>query len=147
MAGSTGGGMKVIRIMILVKIIRTEFLKQIHPRAVAPIKIGEATIDRSTAMSVVGFFLIYIFLFALGSFIVSAIGAKPPYETLDLVTSFSVVAASLNNIGPGLGLVGPTDNYAFLSVSVKWILSFLMLAGRLEVFTVLILLAPSFWRK
>lgn len=147
MAGSTGGGMKVIRIMILLKVIRAEFLKQIHPRAVAPIKIGETTIDRTTAMSVVGFFLIYMFLFAAGSLLVSAVGSKPPNETLEMITSFSAVAACLNNIGPGLELVGPTDNYAFLSDAAKWILSFLMLAGRLEVFTVLILLAPSFWRK
>ncbi len=139
-AGSTGGGMKVLRIFVLVKFAYSEIVKLIHPRAVIPIKIGNVQIDRNVVMNIAGFFVIYVLIAVLGTLIMALIG-------YDLPTSLGMVAAAINNIGPGLGAVGPTDNYAFLPDAVKLLLTLFMLIGRLEVFTVIILLAPSFWKK
>jgi trk system potassium uptake protein TrkH len=139
-AGSTGGGMKVMRIHLLVKVMFTEFTHLLHPHAVRPVRIGENAIPRDVVSNVVGFFITFLLIFVLGVLIMSALG-------LDMATSFGAVAATINNIGPGLGDVGPTDNYSHIPAAGKWILAFLMLVGRLEVFTVIILFSPSYWRK
>jgi len=139
-AGSTGGGMKVLRIYLLYKFIYSEFVRLLHPQAVVPIRYGGTVVDRNVMMNVLGFFVLYLLLTVVGVIIVSAFN-------YDVETSFGVVAATLNNIGPGLGDVGPTDNYAHFPDAVKWILSFFMLVGRLEVFTVIILLSPRYWKK
>ena len=139
-AGSTGGGMKIIRSLILLKFGLNEIKRLIHPQAVLPVRVGNMAISREIVTNVAGFFLLYISLFVIGIIVMSGLG-------LDFETSFGSVAATINNIGPGLGAVGPTDNYSQIPVFGKWFLSFLMLAGRLEVFTVLILFTPSFWRK
>jgi trk system potassium uptake protein TrkH len=139
-AGSTGGGIKVMRIFILMKFVFSEIVRLIHPHAVVSVKFGNSAIPREVLTNILGFFILFIFLFVIGTFAMSAMG-------LDLVTAFGAVAATLGNIGPGLGGVGPTDNYANIPVIGKWLLSFFMLAGRLEVFTVIILFSPSFWRK
>ena len=139
-AGSTGGGMKIIRSLILLKFGLNEIKRLIHPQAVLPVRVGNMAISREIVTNVAGFFLLYISLFVIGIIVMSGLG-------LDFETSFGSVAATINNIGPGLGAVGPTDNYSQIPVFGKWFLSFLMRAGRLEVFTVLILFTPSFWRK
>jgi trk system potassium uptake protein TrkH len=139
-AGSTGGGMKIIRLFVLIKFVRTEIKKLLHPQAVIPTRIGTHVIPREIVTNVLGFFILMMTLFTLGVAIMSILG-------LDLISSLGVVAATLGNIGPGLGSVGPTDNYAHIPFVGKWILSFFMLAGRLEIYTVLILFAPSFWKK
>lgn len=139
-AGSTGGGMKVVRVHLLVKVVFNEFTHLIHPHAVRPVRIGRNTIPGDVIWNVVGFFITFMLIFVAGVLVMSALG-------LDMATSFGAVAATINNIGPGLGDVGPTDNYAQIPTAGKWILSFLMLVGRLEVFTVIILFSPSFWRK
>jgi len=139
-AGSTGGGIKVIRIYILYKFLRTEIVKLVHPQAIVHVKIGETVVDRKILLNVAGFFVLFMFLIGIGILLMSFIG-------LDIETAIGSVAATINNVGPGIGGVGPTDNYAFIPQIGKWILSFLMLIGRLELFTVIILLAPSFWRK
>ena len=139
-AGSTGGGMKVLRIYLLFKFVYSEIVRLLHPQAVVPIRYGSTIVDRKVMINVLGFFVLYLMLTVAGIFIIAAFGN-------DLATSFGVVAATLNNIGPGLGTVGPTDNYAHFPDIVKWILCFFMLAGRLEVFTVIILLSPSYWQK
>ncbi|MBN1408073.1 MAG: TrkH family potassium uptake protein [Calditrichaceae bacterium] len=139
-AGSTGGGMKIIRSLILLKFGLNEIKRLIHPQAVLPVRVGGIAISREIVTNVAGFFLLYIALFVIGIIVMSGLG-------LDFETSFGSVAATINNIGPGLGDVGPTDNYSQIPVFGKWFLSFLMLAGRLEIFTVLILFTPSFWRK
>lgn len=139
-AGSTGGGMKIIRSLILIKFGLNEIKRLIHPQAVLPVRVGNMAISREIVTNVAGFFLLYITLFVVGIIVMSGLG-------LNFETSFGSVAATINNIGPGLGDVGPTDNYSQIPVFGKWFLSFLMLAGRLEVFTVLILFTPSFWRK
>jgi trk system potassium uptake protein TrkH len=139
-AGSTGGGIKVLRTYLLFKFIYGEFVRLLHPQAVVPIRYGSTVVDRSVMMNVLGFFVLYLLLTVIGVIVVSAFN-------YDLATSFGAVAATINNIGPGLGQVGPTDNYAHFPDALKWILSFFMLAGRLEIFTVIILLSPGYWKK
>jgi trk system potassium uptake protein TrkH len=139
-AGSTGGGMKIMRIHLLVKFVFNEITHLLHPHAVRRVRIGDNTIPRDVVQNVVGFFITFMLLFIAGVLVMSALG-------LDMATSFGSVAATINNIGPGLGGVGPTDNYAHIPSVGKWVLAFLMLVGRLEVFTVIILFSPSYWRK
>jgi trk system potassium uptake protein TrkH len=139
-AGSTGGGMKVIRLMILLQFVRAEVKRLLHPNAIIPVRIGNTVISRNIVTNVLGFQALMLGLFILGVILMDIAG-------LDLVSSLGATAATLGNIGPGLGSVGPTDNYAHISVFGKWILTFLMLAGRLEIYTVLILFAPAFWKK
>lgn len=139
-AGSTGGGMKVIRIHLLIKYVFSEFTRLVHPHAVVPVRLRKVAVPRDVVTNVLGFFILGILIYVLGVFILTAFG-------LDLVTSFGATAATLWNIGPGLGTVGPTDNYAHLPFLAKWLLSFYMLMGRLEIFTVIVLFSPSYWRK
>jgi trk system potassium uptake protein TrkH len=139
-AGSTGGGMKIIRLFVLIQFVRTEIKKLLHPSAVIPVRVGNTVIQREIVLNVLGFLALMVGLFVGGVLSMSLTG-------LDLVSAFGSVAATLGNIGPGLGCVGPTDNYANISLVGKWILTFFMLAGRLEIYTVLILFAPSYWKK
>jgi trk system potassium uptake protein TrkH len=139
-AGSTGGGMKVVRIIVLMKFVYSEIIRLIHPHAVVSVRFGNRVIPRNLLTNVIGFFILFMFLFVVGVFVMSSLG-------LDIETSFGAVAATLGNIGPGLGHVGPTNNYAQIPTLGKWLLTFFMLAGRLEVYTVIILFAPSFWSK
>ncbi len=139
-AGSTGGGIKNIRILILIKKVGREFQKILHPHAITPIYIGEKRISDEAVSTVTSFFLLYIMIFILGSLIMAGLG-------LDMVSAMTSVATTLGNVGPGLGLVGPTQNFAFLPSAGKLFLSFCMLLGRLEIDTVLILLIPEFWKK
>ena len=136
-AGSTGGGIKVIRFLLLYKQGRREIQRLIHPNAVITIKMGGRPVNDRIVDAVWGFFATYVTVFAALLLAVMAMG-------LDQVTAFSAVAACLNNLGPGLGEV--SAHYGALSGSVKLILSFAMILGRLEIFTLLVLLAPSFWR-
>lgn len=139
-AGSTGGGMKVMRFFVLLRFVYSEFVRLIHPHAVVSVRLGERVVPREVLTNIMGYFVLLIFLFIFGVLAMSAMG-------LDLVSSFGAVAATLGNIGPGLGAVGPTDHYAHIPLLGKWLLSFFMLTGRLEIFTVIILFSPSFWRK
>lgn len=137
-AGSTGGGMKVIRFLLLLKQGFRELLKVIHPNAVIAIKVGGKPLPFSVIDAVWGFFSAYIASFVIMMLILMFTG-------LDQVTAFSAVAASMNNLGPGLGSVA--KNYANISDTAKLVLSFAMLLGRLEIFTLLVLLMPSFWKN
>ncbi|MBW6510865.1 MAG: TrkH family potassium uptake protein [Desulfuromonadaceae bacterium] len=139
-AGSTGGGMKVARILLLFKHAQVSVFRLIHPRAVRLAKLGGTPVDREVMQSILGFFALFMGIFVAASFMLAATG-------LDLVSAAAAVIATLSNIGPGLGSVGPTDNFAHVSDPGKGILIFCMLAGRLELFTVLVLFFPSFWRK
>jgi len=139
-AGSTGGSLKVVRIFVLFKFLYSETVRLIHPHAVVPVRIGETVVPRTALFNILGLFIAFIGLFVVGVMIMAALG-------LTIDTALGSVAASLGNIGPGLGNVGPTDNYAHIPTAGKWVLSAFMLMGRLEVFTVLILLSPTFWRK
>jgi trk system potassium uptake protein TrkH len=139
-AGSTGGGIKIVRILLLFKNSSMELKRIVHPQAVLPVRLNGKAISQSIIFNVLAFFLIYIIIFALGSLSMSMLG-------LEFESAVGSVAASLGNIGPGLGKVGPVENYSQIPVAGKWILSFLMLLGRLELFTVLILFSTSFWRR
>ena len=137
-AGSTGGGMKVIRLVMLLKQGRREVMRLIHPNAVIPIKLGNKPVSNRILDSVWGFFAAYVALFSLMLLALLLDG-------LDQVTAFSAVAACMNNLGPGLGDVGA--NYANISDFAKGVLTFAMLLGRLELFSLLVLLTPAFWRR
>lgn len=139
-AGSTGGGMKIIRLYVLIKFVFAEIRRLMHPKAVIPIRVGNTVIPRDIVRNILGFLALMTGLFICGVIVMTILG-------LDLVSAFAAIAATLNNIGPGLGSVGPTDNYAHIPLIGKWVLTFFMLAGRLEIYTVLVLLAPSFWKK
>ena len=134
-AGSTGGGVKVSRLQIRVKMIAREIGSYINPRSVKRVQIDGKAIDPELERSVSVYFFVFLLIFTASTLIVGL-------EGHDLVTTFTSVAATINNIGPGLGLVGPTSNYAFLSGLSKWVLIFDMLAGRLELFPLVIFLNP-----
>lgn len=139
-AGSTAGGIKVIRIFILLKYLYNEMLRLIHPQAVIIVKVGNYSLDKKVLINITGFFIIYVFITVFSTIFIS-------FFNLDFVTSLGAVAATLNNIGPGFGLVGPVENYSILHDVVKWYLSLLMVLGRLEIYTLVILLTPFYWKK
>jgi len=137
-AGSTGGGIKVIRFLLLIKQGMREIKRLIHPSAEIPVRVGGKTIDPRVVDAVWGFFALYVGCFVLMYLALALTG-------LDLMTSFSAVAACINNLGPGLSSVA--SNYAGLNDPAKWILCFAMLLGRLEIFTLLVLFSAAYWRK
>lgn len=137
-AGSTGGGMKVIRVLLLIKQGQREMLRLIHPNAQVTVKVGKLPVNNSIIDAVWGFFAAYVALFTLIMLVLM-------FNGLDQITAFSAVAATINNLGPGLGEV--SANYANLTDFNKLLLCFSMLLGRLEIFTLLVLLMPAFWRK
>ncbi|VAW61190.1 Trk potassium uptake system protein TrkH [hydrothermal vent metagenome] len=137
-AGSTGGGMKVIRVVLLIKQGMREMNRLIHPNALITVKVGKKPVADSVIDAVWGFFAAYVAVFVMMMLMLMASG-------LDQITAFSAVTATLNNLGPGLGKVAA--NYADINDFSKWVLSFGMLLGRLEIFTLLVLLTPAFWKK
>ena len=139
-AGSTGGGMKISRLMVLAKSIRKEVLQTVHPNAVTPIRVDGKPINHETLRSINVFMAAYIILFASSVLLISLDGH-------DFTTNFTAVAATFNNIGPGLAAVGPTANFSIYSGFSKLVLTFDMLAGRLELFPLLLLFAPETWKK
>jgi len=139
-AGSTAGAMKNIRILILLKKGYQELLRLAHPRAVIPVRLGGRPVEERVIAGITGFFILYILLFVISSLILMKLG-------IDMVSSVTATAATIGNIGPGLGLVGASQNYAFLPPVAKVTLCLNMLLGRLEIYTVLVLLLPSTWRK
>ncbi|MAT54869.1 MAG: potassium transporter [Saprospirales bacterium] len=139
-AGSTAGGIKFIRHLVFFKNSILEFKRLVHPRAIVPLKINGEMVAGKIITHVIIFLLLYMMIFLAGSVFMSLLG-------YDFETSVGAVATSLGNVGPGIGKVGPVDNFAWLSPSAKWGLSFLMLLGRLELFTILVLLTPYFWRS
>jgi trk system potassium uptake protein TrkH len=139
-AGSTAGGMKVIRVLIYIKNSFTELKRLIHPNAVIPVKFNKTGISPEVLNNVFAFISFYFLVLAIGVVFLAALG-------YDLGSSYSAAATAIGNVGPGIGAFGPTENFNHLPVIGKWFLSFLMIAGRLELFTVLILFSPGFWRK
>lgn len=139
-AGSTGGGIKFVRHIVLFKNSWAELKRLIHPRAVIPVKFNGKAVSSEIISNVQAFFIFYILLFVFGSMVISLLG-------VDFVTAIGATATCIGNIGPGIGTVGPVNNFSHLPDVVKWILSFLMVVGRLELFTVLIIFSPAFWKK
>jgi trk system potassium uptake protein TrkH len=138
--GSTGGAVKCMRIMVVLKHGYRELIRLIHPRAVVRLKLGGQAVPPEVFDGIAGFIFLYVGLAALSMFLVAATG-------VDLVTTITAVMACLGNVGPGLGKVGPMDNYAGVPTVAKWILTLDMLLGRLEIYTVIILLVPRFYKK
>jgi len=138
--GSTSGGMKCIRMVILSKITRNEFKRIIHPSAVLPVRVNKQVITSTTQSTVLSFAFIYIGLIFVGWMFMMALG-------VGFSESFGVVVSSIGNVGPGLGSCGPAYSWDALPDIGKWFLSFLMLVGRLELFTILLLFTRSFWKK
>jgi len=138
-AGSTGGGIKVARVIILVRAAVLRLEKVFRPQTVRALRIGREVVSQETVNSVAGFFVLFMGIFAVATLIIAATG-------VDIVTAFSSVAATLNNIGPGLEKVGSIEHYAHLAPVAKATLSLCMVLGRLELFAILVLLVPAFWR-
>ncbi|TAN48757.1 MAG: TrkH family potassium uptake protein [Methylococcaceae bacterium] len=139
-SGSTGGGLRMIRTIVLVKQAQREFHLLIHPQAVTPLKIGGSVVSNQVVMSVLGFIFLYFISIVIMVFSLLITG-------LDFITALSAVIACFNNAGPGLNQVGPAGNYASLTDLQTWICSFAMLLGRVQIFSILILFVPEFWRK
>ena len=139
-SGSTGSGMKMIRAQILFKQIFRELLRIIHPRLQRPVKLSGLAIENRIVLAVLAYVFVYVSCIILSTLLLAATG-------LDVLTAFSAAVASINNTGPGLGQVGPTSNYSVLGEFQVWVCSFLMLLGRLELMTLLVVMTPAFWRK
>lgn len=140
MAGSTGGGIKTMRLILLAKAAYQEIFRIIHPHAITRVKLGGKVVPSEILDSVWGFLVLYLSLFVLSAMIMASLG-------LDIISAFTSVAACIFNVGPGMGMVGPVSNYEGVPLMGKWVLIFCMLAGRLEVYTVIALLIPEYWRK
>ena len=138
-AGSTGGGIKVSRFVILFKTVKKEFTSYIHPKSIKKIQMDEKPIDHETVRTVNVYIITFMVLFVASVFLVS-------FDGTDLITGFTAVAATINNIGPGLELVGPAENFGFCSDFSKYVLMLDMLAGRLELFPLLLIIHPTVWK-
>ena len=138
--GSTGGSIKIVRVALLIKNSALELKRLLHPKAVVPVRLNKKSIDPQIVTNILAFVVLYMMIIAVGTIVISAMG-------YDLPSSLGSVAATLGNIGPGIGAVGPVENYAHIPDFGKWFLSLLMLIGRLELFTVLILFSPAFYKK
>ncbi len=139
-AGSTGGGIKVVRIQLLLRNSYLEMKRMIHPNAVIPVRYNGQSVNTAVISNIMAFVIFYMMIFVISTMIMTFFG-------LDIVSAMGAVATSLGNIGPGLGTLGPAYTFSFLPDGAKYYLSFLMLLGRLELFTILIIFAPVFWRK
>ncbi len=139
-AGSTGGGIKCARIIVCFKYCYRELFKILHPKSIRQIKINNSIVSDEILQSIMGFIALYVGLFIISSILLASMG-------VDMMTALGAVASCIGNIGPGFGTVGPTENFSHLPVAGKWLLSWCMLIGRLEIYTVIILFVPEFWRK
>ena len=139
-SGSTSGGLKVIRIMIILKLIRRGVSQRLHPNVIESIRLNGKAVPSDTVTAIANHTFLYIAMIFVGAFIVS-------FENADLITCFTSVITCLGNIGPGFGAVGPTENFGALSSLSKLLLSIYMIAGRLELYTLFILLTPRFWNQ
>ncbi len=139
-SGSTGGGIKMMRALLMFRQAVRELERLIHPRAVMPVKLGGQVVENRIIFAVLAFMLTYGVTVAAITLLLTATG-------LDLLTALSAAVACVNNIGPGLGQVGPAATYALLSDFQTWICTFAMMLGRLELLTVFVLLTPAFWRR
>ena len=140
MAGSTGGGVKVIRHVLMFKNSFKEIKQLIHPQAVMPIRLNNRVVSSDIMRNVLSFIVLYLGIIGIGTMSMSFLG-------LDLLTAFGATLSSVGNVGPAFGTLGPSENYAHIPLMGKWVLSFLMMAGRLEIFTVIIIFVPAFWKR
>jgi trk system potassium uptake protein TrkH len=146
MAGSTSGSVKVYRLDVLYEASRSDVRRLIHPRGVFVTRVGKRPVPDTIVEAIQTFFLLYMFAFMTGTFLLAIIGSTGDPQ-LDVITTVSAVASSLGNVGPGLGLVGPTETYLVVPALGKWLLAALMIVGRLEILPILILFNPELWRR
>ena len=139
MGGSTSGGLKITRVILLIKYAASETRRMLHSRAIIPIRIGDRTISDDVIRNTLGFFLIYLSFFVMTALVLTALN-------FDFLSSLSAAASAIGNVGPAFGAFGPTDNYALLHPIGKWMMTFCMLLGRLEIFTIMVLFSRTFWR-
>jgi trk system potassium uptake protein TrkH len=139
-AGSTSGGIKIVRLMIMTKNNRMELRRLLHPSAVVPVRYNQKTVPQTIVNNVLVFITLYFLIMCFSTLVISFMG-------YDIMTSFGTSAAMLGNIGPGIGSLGPFSNYSLLPVAGKWFMSALMLLGRLELLTVLILFTKGFYSR
>ncbi|MGX7092924.1 TrkH family potassium uptake protein [Hutsoniella sourekii] len=140
MAGSTAGGIKVSRVLIYLKTLKAEIRRSVNPRRIIPIRVDGQTLEPNYLLSVFIYLAVYLLIFVMAVLLVSV-------SQNDFMTAFSAVSATINNIGPGMGLVGPTGSFASFTPISKMVLTFVMIAGRLEIYPVLMLLMPSVWKE
>lgn len=140
-SGSTSGGLKCVRCVMIFKVLRNELIQRIHPSAVLPLKIGDTNVANRQRVSLLAFVTAYLMLFFIFAFIIIAAG-------VDNTNAITICLSCLSNVGPTLGTeIGPTMSWSQLPAFIKWLCSFMMLVGRLEIFTVLVVLTPAFWNK
>ena len=139
-AGSTSGGIKIVRIVLLMKNGFLEFKKRLHPNAILPVHLNKQSVPSNIIYNLLAFIFLYLFIFTLGALVMTGLG-----ESFDV--ALSSVATSLGNVGPGIAEIGPSSTFSSISTPGKWVLSFLMLFGRLELFTVALLFTPYYWRR
>ena len=140
MAGSTGGGVKVVRVLLILKNSFRELRQLVHPQAILPIRLDHRVVPEGIMRNVLSFVVFYVGLVGLGTLVMGFIG-------LDIWSAFSATFSCVGNVGPAFGAMGPTENYTHVPAVGKWVLSLLMMAGRLEIFTVLLLFSPAFWKR
>ena len=148
-SGSTSGGLKCIRLVIMWKVLRNEFTRVLHPRAVIPVRIGDNIIPTSILPTLLGFVALFVGALFTAAFILALSGVDPNdvHPDFDYYEAFGLAMASISNVGPGMGYYGPAHSWAILSPLAKYVCSFLMLIGRLEIFPIVLLFTRSFWRK
>jgi trk system potassium uptake protein TrkH len=140
MAGSTGGGIKTVRLIVMAKHAYEEVFRIIHPHAVRAVKLGGKPVAADILSSIWGFFFLYLTVYMISTLVLAGLGMDP-------ISAFSAVAACIFNVGPGLGSVGPTQNFLAVPSLGKWVLILGMILGRLEIYTVIVLFMPEYWRK
>lgn len=140
MAGSTGGGVKVVRVLLILKNSFRELRQLVHPQAILPVRLDHRVVPEGVMRNVLSFIVFYVGLIGLGTLVMGVLG-------LDIWSAFSATFSCVGNVGPAFGAMGPTENYTHVPVAGKWVLSVLMMAGRLEIFTVLLLFTPAFWKR
>lgn len=139
--GSTSGGFKVVRLIVVLKKSYQSIIQSIYPHGIMCVRLDGSSLPEKLIRSVMEYFILFIGLFVIGALLLLS------FESCDIVTAISASISALSSVGPGLGMVGPAQNYAWLSIPSKWTLIFLMLAGRLELYAILVLFIPSTWRK
>lgn len=132
--------MKLVRIILLMKNGFLEFKRKLHPNAIVPVNLNGQAVSSKIIYNLLAFVFFYLFMFVLGSIVMTFLG-------VDFIDAVSAVATSISNVGPGIGSIGPSSNFYNLPDAGKWVLAFLMLLGRLELFTIAILFTPYFWKR
>lgn len=148
-SGSTSGGFKCVRLSIIYRVLMNEFTRIMHPRAVTPVRLNGTVVNSSIVQTLIGFVCLFVVSLFFGAFVLALTGVDPNdvHPNFDYYEAFGVAMSSLSNVGPGMGYYGPMHSWAILSPVAKYVCSFLMLIGRLEIFPIIILFTRSFWRK